>query len=311
MKRLIILSIVLSILFPCLSFGYTTFLPEQHPRVAAKFWYLPSFPPQSAPPQGYGFGPEGEGEGVPGEPVLWIWGWSASTLRFLRGLDVIRGSNVHILTYHKEPVAGDSVVSSTSETGLSHGHFGIWYDHHDNAYNYSGTKQDLLGKSNWGLQSRGYGQVFFSSCSIEKIESVNLRESHWQHPKRELADWLTPAWFCLAVGGVISHDISDNEEGPIQITLTDSYDAANFKHHCWGRNTNNCKKNGDENDDKYDVRYYTYAIILPTNYEGMEIIPDPAYWPPYEILKITGINEATGELIAERDQFHCPKCCVS
>jgi hypothetical protein len=218
-------------------------------------------------------------------------GWEGEEARFLRRFDLLLGSSMQALSFPSDEEPVDSIITGD---GLSHLLFWRSYNHVSPSGTHWGSRQDLLGKSRWGLVSSGYGQNFFGARTIDKLDSQYLDPGlNEDHPKRELSDWVSPGWFCFGVGGVLAEGLTSEDE---VIQLTDALDAYNFMHVCWGE-TEDPQCNGN-----YDVTVRTYIMVLPEGYNGMEIA-DSDRLPVYEIMKVTDIDPVNGLLYVERGQY--------
>jgi len=200
-------------ILPQVSNAFTIFQSWQHPRVVGKFWRLPYNPALIGGSQKGGYGIEGEG-GIYQLPEG-LYSWDSDTVRFLRRFDVLSGSSFHVLSYEQDIGTEDSVIAGED---LTHNLFGRNYNHSTEG-NHSGSKQDLIGKSRWGLLSRGYDQVFFGARTIDKIDSAQLEVNNLNHPRRELVDWVSPAWFCFGVGGRLKYGLSNADTIDVVIEL--------------------------------------------------------------------------------------------
>jgi len=66
-------------------------------------------------------------------------------------------------------------------------------------------------------------------------------------PKRELADWLSPAWFCFAVGDSLAAPLDYDSPDTVWIQIENSDEIGRFIHSCWGRSSDpGCSADGWE-----------------------------------------------------------------
>jgi hypothetical protein len=133
-----------------------------------KFWKLPSTPTK------YHLEPDPGilgAEGIPEDTIQWVWDWEEREVNVLRRYDVLFGAPTHVISYYEQTDEPDTAY--IEGVTLSHTLFFRYYDH-DRKVGHSGSRQDLLAKSRWGLIDRGYDQVFFSARDLTKVEMEQL-----------------------------------------------------------------------------------------------------------------------------------------
>jgi hypothetical protein len=301
--RLILTSIVVTACLICATNLWPQLAPinpsMMYPKVLAHFWSLPG------DLSGLGmFGDVGDSIWMDGggiiEPVVTEYSWNAPEIKFLRRFDGLNVGASQIMTFdhrYEKYYPPAALEGEPLEHYLlpSSGSPDLHY-YHDGAHSSTGkwkSRQQLLGKTKALQIVSGYPQDLYANWEPNKLPVDYFEAARGAYSdswENEIVDWLSPGWFAMAVGGTI-HDM-EYADGTILFELEDHGHAYNFEHACWGSQEGNCE----------GVSNYTYAVVLPDNLEGFPLNNCKGD-PPYEILKVTAINEEAGELTAQRDQF--------